>query len=564
MKSIKRVLGTSCAVFLVGCLVPGLVFSATIKDVKRWKKEKAVESLISTLGDENSDVRENAAWALGEIGDVRAVEPLIKALGYWYYGVQKNAAEALGKIGDARAVEPLIRALGDHDFDVQKYAAWALGRIGDARAVEPLIRVLDDFYVSKNAAEALGRIGVPAVEPLIRALGDSNYGVQWNAAEVLGKIGDDRAVESLIRVLGDKDSDVQKYVAEALGKIGDTRAIEPLIRVLGDYEHEVRKNAAIALGKMGDAHAVEQLIRMLKYDYYRSAAESWSVRRNAAEALGKIGLPAVMPLIRAAAIEFPLILKWSIVPISLSLATMIAFYVFIKGKKQIRYAGIFPAFIFWFSCFFFVCVAIRFLIGGVSLGLCYIVAVVPFFYNIPCAILLSAVSGKWLRAKRQARRFVCSRDYHRRFVIGPGLPWIVRWSKRILFIEYHKLHNDFEDYFVCKTCGESDKRLTNINKIVGLIGGDIQDFRQDGELLYINLWNEAEKKATNADIDLLEIQESNGISYDYAVNAVLNVLKNDVSRPRDYVKGIPVIIKGNPSLSENSQMILQHEFGGIR
>ena len=44
----------------------------------------------------------------------------------------------------------------------------------------------------------------------------------------------------------------------------------------------------------------------------------------------------------------------------------------------------------------------------------------------------------------------------------------------------------------------------------------------------MSLWNEQEKKACNADIDILEIRESDGVSYDYAINAVLNVLKNDV------------------------------------
>ena len=97
-----------------------------------------------------------------------------------------------------------------------------------------------------------------------------------------------------------------------------------------------------------------------------------------------------------------------------------------------------------------------------------------------------------------------------------------------------------------------------------MIGGDVSDYRQDGEKVYVNLWFESDKKTRNADIDVLEIHESNGINYDYAVNAVLNVLKNDVSRPRKYVKGIPVIIRGNPPLSENSRMILEHEFGGIR
>ena len=97
-----------------------------------------------------------------------------------------------------------------------------------------------------------------------------------------------------------------------------------------------------------------------------------------------------------------------------------------------------------------------------------------------------------------------------------------------------------------------------------MIGGDVKDYKQDGEKVYVNLWFEHEKKARNADIDVLEIHESNGISYNWAINAELNELKNDVSRSSKYVINIPVIIRGNPTLLENSKMILANEFGGIK
>jgi hypothetical protein len=54
------------------------------------------------------------------------------------------AAQALGQLGDARAVEPLLQALGDTDWNVRSAAAQALGQLGDARAVEPLAQVLGD------------------------------------------------------------------------------------------------------------------------------------------------------------------------------------------------------------------------------------------------------------------------------------------------------------------------------------------------------------------------------------------------------------------------------------
>jgi HEAT repeat protein len=123
-----------------------MIFASGIPNVEKMRQKKDVKGLIKALGDEkDSDVRGNAAQALGTIGDARAVEPLIiRALGDSDYRVRWNAAEAIGTIGDARAVEPLIRALGDSDWRVLWNAARALGKIGDPRAVEPLILLLRD------------------------------------------------------------------------------------------------------------------------------------------------------------------------------------------------------------------------------------------------------------------------------------------------------------------------------------------------------------------------------------------------------------------------------------
>ena len=91
----------------------------------------AVRPLIVALQDSSSDVRAEAAKALGMIGDSLAVNPLISALGD-DFGVRKNAARALGDIGDSRAVEHLIRLLrDDRSFgdDVRRNAASSLTRI---------------------------------------------------------------------------------------------------------------------------------------------------------------------------------------------------------------------------------------------------------------------------------------------------------------------------------------------------------------------------------------------------------------------------------------------------
>jgi PKD repeat protein len=164
-----------------------------------------------------------------------------------------DAAEVLGEIGDARAVEPLIDALRDVDYTVQWDAAEALGKIGDKRAVEPLITTLkaEDGYLQDLAAEALGEIGdAEAVEPLIGALKDEEGDVRSSAAGALGKIGDKRAVEPLIITLKDEDEFVRGCAADALGEIGDKRAIEPLTAALKDEDEFVRSRAETALEKI--------------------------------------------------------------------------------------------------------------------------------------------------------------------------------------------------------------------------------------------------------------------------------------------------------------------------
>jgi HEAT repeat protein len=258
--------------------------------------EPAVEPLIEALGDENSDVRRYAAKALDKLGWKPETDELRGT-----YLISTAAWESLVEWGEP-AVEPLIKALGDNGMiGVRRSVAEALGAIGDERAVEPLIETLRGKTGARGwwVHKALGAFGEPAVEPLIKALGDECDSIRSSAAEVLRAIGDTRAVEPLITALGDEHWRVQMCAAKALGVFGDVQAVESLIETLRDKEvfgeniNTVRKYAVEALGKIGDGRAVEPLIETLRY-------EGSDVRRSAAEALGEIGDGrAVEPLIEA-------------------------------------------------------------------------------------------------------------------------------------------------------------------------------------------------------------------------------------------------------------------------
>jgi HEAT repeat protein len=260
-------------------------------DIAKLKAKRDVEGLVKALGyrKDQGGVRKDAIVALGEIGDPRAVEPLIAALDDEQTG--RAAMKALGQIGDPRAVEPLIVILtNEHQRPLSRGrdAAEALGEIGDPRAVGPLIAAAHDVSAWGASSDALGKIGAPAVEPLIAALKDGNTTAAIAAAMALGAIGDPSAVEPLIEVLTEAGNDGQSRRAAgvALSRIGDARAIEPIIAAvttdLTDPSLAVRMTAVMLLGWTGDPRAIAPLSVALNDEHE-------GVRQRAAEELKKIG-----------------------------------------------------------------------------------------------------------------------------------------------------------------------------------------------------------------------------------------------------------------------------------
>ncbi|MGZ6266881.1 MAG: HEAT repeat domain-containing protein, partial [Candidatus Limnocylindrales bacterium] len=186
-----------------------------------------------------------------EIGP-RAVRPLLWALQFEDEQGRGEAAAALGRLGNARAVAPLCACLKVEDAGLRQTAARALGEICDARAIGPLIDFLGDSseLMRGAVAEALAKIGEPAVKPLLAALGDADALVRRAATEALWQIGEP-AVEPLVAVLGDANVLVRRAATVALGRTGDSRAVNPLIACLGDAERTVRQSAAEALCELG-------------------------------------------------------------------------------------------------------------------------------------------------------------------------------------------------------------------------------------------------------------------------------------------------------------------------
>jgi len=184
-------------------------------------------------------------------------------------GIKLAAIEALGQIGDLRAVDPLLKSLESKDKWVRRAAAKALEEMEDKAIIQPLMRHLlleneDDAEVRRSAAKALARMHpVEAIESLAQALKDPSLGVRLDAGYALGRIGEP-AIDVLIKARHDEDSKVRDSAVAALGNIGGKEVISQLISILRDENEEptVKLTAIQALYKLGDSESIAELQRV--------------------------------------------------------------------------------------------------------------------------------------------------------------------------------------------------------------------------------------------------------------------------------------------------------------
>jgi HEAT repeat protein len=174
-----------------------------------------------------------------------------------------EGAEELEKLG----LGELVKALHENmDPQVRQYAAYLLGQAKNPRAIQPLIEALADFdkSVREQATLALSTIGKAAIEPLAEAMKEPRWETRYRAAEALGKIADEKAVQPLIQGLKDNRDHVRYMAAKGLHDLGDSDAIEPLIILLKDENIYVRLMAVHALGALGGKKVKSALKEALK------------------------------------------------------------------------------------------------------------------------------------------------------------------------------------------------------------------------------------------------------------------------------------------------------------
>lgn len=159
-----------------------------------------------------------------------------------------TAAEILGKRGDSRAIPHLIKALDDRNSELRKEAARALGNIRNPIAIPYLInrfeREKDEFVMIAIMEVFSLKIKDPKTVPiLIKTLSDDRQIIRGQAISALSRIGNPIAVPHLINALRDPVIQIREVAANALKNCIDSSSIPILKKSLLDNNDVVRRIA---------------------------------------------------------------------------------------------------------------------------------------------------------------------------------------------------------------------------------------------------------------------------------------------------------------------------------
>ena len=184
-----------------------------------------------------------------------------------------------------------IDLLKSKDKKVRKLAAGKLGKIGKP-AVEPLVFAIrfDTGGAKSKVVEFVGSLtGQNKLKKKAEILEEENLVQKAEISKILGEIGDIRAVEPLANLLRINDDNINRNVENALVKFGNP-SVDPLIKLLNNKNLKTSCTAARILGKIGDKKALEPLVEKLK-------TGDVELKDAALDGLVGIGKPSVKPLI---------------------------------------------------------------------------------------------------------------------------------------------------------------------------------------------------------------------------------------------------------------------------
>ncbi|MBI5416365.1 HEAT repeat domain-containing protein [Candidatus Poribacteria bacterium] len=209
--------------------------------------KKAINFLIDNLGNKNSEIQQESYISITKIG-YPATPFLVELLKNDDPDLQEYAAGALGTIKDKQSFPALLDALSSSSFKRKYIICRALGKISDPIAIKPLISIYLEQTedTKKYIVRALVDIGHPSVPVLLENLKNANPEIQKMSIIALGEIKGSDISKALIEISNNTNRDLVIY---SLGQIADTTSIDFLLPLLKDPDWQIRQKTAFALTK---------------------------------------------------------------------------------------------------------------------------------------------------------------------------------------------------------------------------------------------------------------------------------------------------------------------------
>ncbi len=179
-----------------------------------------LQSLLSDLASGDETRAERAVPVLIEIGD-DAIPALLELTRSPEADSRWWALRVLAQSPHSHTGW-LVPFLDDSDPGVRQCAALGLMQKPDEAAIQSLVRALNDAdaMVCNLAANALIKIGKPAVPPLIEAVTHESQSVRIHVLRALAEIRDPRAIPVMMHVLEEGSALLGHWAKEGLQRLG--------------------------------------------------------------------------------------------------------------------------------------------------------------------------------------------------------------------------------------------------------------------------------------------------------------------------------------------------------
>jgi HEAT repeat protein len=190
--------------------------------------QRLIEKLLEDLKHPDSDIRINAAFALGWEGNVQAAIPLIELLYDPDVQVQQTAVNALSNLRDDRIFNLMLERLQHGPLEQKRSILFNLWRFySKQREVESVyLQYLDheENDLRFDALALLGTIAAPEthLEAYCRCLDDSNPRIRALALKQISDVDSDKLAgfeDKLKELLSDPDAEIRRTVVKILKKL---------------------------------------------------------------------------------------------------------------------------------------------------------------------------------------------------------------------------------------------------------------------------------------------------------------------------------------------------------